>query len=230
VAAGLCVDSVEKASAAELNGESMSSIQERIAKVIFVAASGWCLQASAQISDEALARRISGYANDLCGSCHHSPAAGKELPPRIAGQQRAYIEAQLKVFQQKSRKEPEAYDCMWGLSSALSDVLVAALAGYFASQAPFAGIAGDPVLIDKGRAVFNRNGASEQMPSCAQCHGTHAEGNGTIPRLAGQLGPYLNRQMWAMQAQFRKSGVMHGVVQNLSNDEMYWLAVYLQSL
>lgn len=208
----------------------MSSTKKRSVWLVAMAAAAWHLNASGQISDEALQRQISGYANDLCGVCHHYPAAKKELAPRIAGQQRVYIEAQLNAFRQKSRGEPEAYDCMWGLSSALSDGIVAALASYFASQAPFPGIPGDPALIDKGHEVFNRNGQAQAMPSCAHCHGTTAEGNAGAPRLAGQLGPYLNRQLQVIRARFRKSGVMHGAVQKLSDDEMYWLAVYLQSL
>jgi len=210
----------------------VNAIRRQLVRLGILAAAGWCsiLPSFGQISEEVLKRQISGYANDLCGVCHHAPGARKELAPRIAGQQRAYIEAQLNAFREQSRLEPEAYDCMWGLSSALSEGLVAALAGYFASQAPLPGIRDDPELIDKGRRVFNRAGQSEEMSSCAQCHGTNAEGSGGIPRLAGQLGPYLNRQLHVIRAKFRTSRVMHGMVQNLSDDEMYWLAVYLQSL
>lgn len=210
----------------------MTAMRRKLVRFIGVLGAGLCFNTPSfgQISEEVLKRQISGYANDLCGFCHHGPGTSKELAPRIAGQQRAYIEAQLNAFRQLSRREPEAYDCMWGLSSALSEGLVGALAGYFASQAPFPGIAGDPELIDKGRRVFDRIGKSEGMSSCAQCHGTNAEGSGAIPRLAGQLGPYLNRQLHVIRQKFRTSSTMHGVVQNLSDDELYWLAVYLQSL
>ena len=210
----------------------MTAIIREGARLIVIATASLYFNtpASGQISEEVLQRQISGYANDLCGVCHHEPGNKKELAPRIAGQQAAYIEAQLRTFRQKSRGEPEAYECMWGLSSALSDALVAPLAGYFASQAPFPGIPGDPALIDKGRAVFNRSGQPGAVPSCAECHGARAQGNGAVPRLAGQLGSYLNRQLHVIRAKFRRSSVMHGVVGSLQDDEFYWLAIYLQSL
>ena len=181
-----------------------------------------------QISDEALVRQISAYANDLCGVCHE-PRGGKELAPRISGQQRDYIEAQLNAFRRKSRVEPEAYDCMWGLSSALSDRLTAALASYFASQPARPGIAGDSIRVQAGAALFTRD-RQNGIPSCAQCHEQDAAGAGTVPRLAGQLAPYLGRQMQVIRARFRESGIMHGILTELTDEEMRSLAVYLQSL
>jgi cytochrome c553 len=207
----------------------VSPTRRQGACLIAIAAAGLYFNTPAvgQISEPVLERQISGYANDLCGNCHHEPGSKRELAPRISGQKRDYIEAQLNAFRHKSRSEPEVYDCMWGLSSALSDGLVAALAGYFASQVPFPGIPGDPDLIGRGRVVFNRSGDPGGAPSCVRCHGKNAEGDGAIPRLAAQLGPYLNRQLHVIRAKFRSSGAMHGAVQNLSDDEMYWLAVYL---
>jgi cytochrome c553 len=181
-----------------------------------------------QISEEALVRDISVYANDLCGRCHE-PRGGKEVAPRISGQQREYIEAQLNAFRRTSRLEPEAYDCMWGLSSALSDRLTAALASYFASQPARSGISGDPIRIQAGAALFTRD-RQDGIPSCAQCHGQDAGGGGSVPRLAGQLAPYLGRQMQVIRARFRDSGIMHGILKDLNDEQMRSLAVYLQSL
>jgi cytochrome c553 len=182
-----------------------------------------------QISEEVLKRQISDYANELCSLCH-DPRGGSELAPRIAGQQRAYIEAQLIAFRRQSRAEPEAYDCMWGLSSALSDGLVAALAGYFAMQTPSPGIPGDPVQIQAGRELFNRSNRENGIPSCAHCHGEDAAGAGTVPRLAGQLAPYLARQMQVIRFKFRQSATMHGIVKDLTDEQLRSLALYLQSL
>jgi cytochrome c553 len=182
-----------------------------------------------QISDEVLERQISSYANDLCGTCHDR-RSGSELAPRIAGQQRNYIEAQLEAFRRQSRAEPEAHDCMWGLSSALSDRLVTALAGYFATQTPRAGLPGEATQIDAGRALFTRNDRDHAIPSCAQCHGESATGAGKVPRLAGQLAPYLIRQMHVIRSEFRSSEAMHGIVKYLNDEELRSLSVYLQSL
>lgn len=182
-----------------------------------------------QVSEEGLKHQVSGYANDLCGICHDR-LDGRELAPRIAGQQRAYIEAQLNAFRRQSRAEPEAYDCMWRLSSALGDALIAGLAAYFPSQTPRPGIPGDPVQIQAGRELFNRSDRESGIPSCAQCHREGAAGAGTVPRLAGQLAPYLGRQMHVIRSKFRDSATMHGIVKDLTDEQLRFLAVYLQSL
>jgi cytochrome c553 len=180
------------------------------------------------LSDETLKRQISGYANDLCGECHDRPT-GREAVPRIAGQQPAYLIAQLDAFRRSSRAEPEAYDCMWGLSAALSEDLVTALAGYFASKPPLPGISGNPAATQAGQELFKRR-EGEAVPSCAQCHGEDAGGKEATPRLAGQVGAYLNRQMHAIRLKLRTSTVMHGAIKDLTDEDMYSLAVYLQSL
>jgi len=185
--------------------------------------------ARGQVSEEVLKRHISSYANELCGLCHDLPA-GEERAPRIAGQRRAYIEAQLYAFRRASRGEPEASDCMWGLSSALSDGLVAALAAYFSAQTPLPGIRGDPVQIQAGRELFYRSGQVSAAPACVQCHGENAAGSDAAPRLAGQLAPYLLRQMQVIRLKFRESPNMHGIVQDLSDADVSALAAYLQSL
>jgi len=178
----------------------------------------------AQVSEDVLKRHISDYANELCGLCH-DVRTGNERAPRIAGQQRAYIEAQLNAFRRTSRAEPEASDCMWGLSSALSDGLVATLATYFAAQTRLPGIPGDPVQIQAGRELFRLSSRS-----CAQCHGEDAKGGGTVPGLAGQLAPYLVRQMQVIRLRFRDSATMHGIVQDLTDEQLRSVATYLQSL
>ena len=180
------------------------------------------------LSEEVLKRQISGLANDLCAECHDRPNA-REAVPHVAGQQPAYIVAQLEAFRRASRGEPEASDCMWGLSSALSDDLVHALAGYLGSRPPASGIPGDPAAVQAGRELFNRAGAGG-VSSCAQCHGSSAEGAGVVPRLAGQSGAYLNRQLYMIRFRFRASAVMHGVVKDLTDQDLYSLAVYLRSL
>lgn len=206
-------------------------------RLAMVAATGSCLimlcllsrPSYGQISEEVLKRQISDYANELCNHCHDLPS-GRERAPRIAGQQRAYIQAQLNAFRRASRLEPEAYDCMWGLSSALSDGLVAALAGYLANQPPRSPIPGDPVRSQAGRELFNRGDRENGIPSCAQCHGEGATGAGTVPRLASQLAPYLTRQMQMIRSKFRDSGIMHGILKDLTDEQLRSVAVYLQSL
>jgi cytochrome c553 len=78
--------------------------------------------------------------------------------------------------------------------------------------------------------LFNRSDRAHGLPSCAQCHGEGATGAGKVPRLAGQLAPYLTRQMHVIRTEFRDSEAMHGIVKDLNDPELLSLSVYLQSL
>jgi cytochrome c553 len=50
-----------------------------------------------------------------------------------------------------------------------------------------------------------------------------------FPRLAGQYGQYLSRQMQMLRNRLRDSPVMHGVVKDLTDENIFSLATYLQS-
>lgn len=163
-------------------------------------------------------------------SCHGDGGAGANpLVPRIAGQQQAYIEAQLKAFRRQSRSDPEAHDYMWGVAATLDDNVVAGLAEHFSRQPPAKGTPGDPALVEQGRTLFATEHLDKGIPACASCHGKSAEGMGVFPRLAGQHGQYLARQMQLLRSRLRDSPVMHGVVKDLSDDDITALAVYLAS-
>src|SRR5277367_5063637 len=72
---------------------------------------------------------------ETCGTCHG--VNGRSIAPtfpNLAAQQAPYIELQLKAFKDQSRADPDAQAYMWGMASQLSDSMVTALAGYFATQ------------------------------------------------------------------------------------------------
>ena len=50
-----------------------------------------------------------------------------------------------------------------------------------------------------------------------------------FPRLAGQHAKYVARQIEYIQALVRKAPVMHGIVKDLTPDEIEAIAVYVQS-
>jgi cytochrome c553 len=190
---------------------------------------GYAAPGVAQSAPDAATRRLAaGLATDTCALCHDRRDENG-LTPRLAGQRREYIEAQIKAFQRQSRAEPEAGHFM-SLSSSLSGDLVVALSDYFASQLPALGIPGDPAEVAAGRQLFNRSDRASGVPSCAECHGDNAGGVGTVPRLAGQTAQYLVRQMHVIQSELRESAVMHGLIKDMSDRDMSVLAIYLQSL
>jgi cytochrome c553 len=52
---------------------------------------------------------------------------------------------------------------------------------------------------------------------------------GAIPRLAGQHAPYLFKQMLVIQNVLRTAPVMHGVVKDLTREQMQAVAAFLAS-
>ncbi len=102
-------------------------------------------------------------ATGVCSACH-GPNGQSISPvfPNLAGQQSDYIVLQLDAFRGKMRGDPNAQAYMWGMASQLSDATIKALAEYYASQKPAAGVVGNPALMDEGRKIY-----TEGIPSRA---------------------------------------------------------------
>ncbi len=187
--------------------------------------------AQAAASSPASNKAAEKVAVELCSACH-GPGGESISPtfPRLAGQQEQYLAAQLRAFKSKSRADPEAHDYMWGMAATVPDSLIDGLAHYFASQPPPAGRPGDAKLIAEGKKLFQEGEKTKKIPACASCHGAKAEGNTVFPRLAGQHAAYIVRQLDVIQENLRASPVMHGIVTELSRDQMKAVAEYLQSI
>lgn len=183
---------------------------------------------SIDATDREAAKRLATY---LCSTCH-GPEGRSAYPlyPNLAGQQPAYLEAQLRSFRSKTRADEEAHTYMWSVASTLNDNIILALAEFYSTKVLGPGKSGDASVIAAGEALFRKGDASRGLPPCAACHGAKAEGLSIFPRLAGQQGQYLSRQLTMMQLKLRDSPVMHGVIKDLSSDEIFSLATYLQSL
>ncbi len=168
---------------------------------------------------------------DTCGTCHGID--GRSVSPtfpNLAAQTAPYIELQLHAFKDQSRADPDAQAYMWGMASQLSDPMISALAGYFATQPAAPGKPGNAALIAQGKHLFDEGVPARQIPPCATCHGAHAQGMATFPRLAGQHAAYLLRQLLVIQSVLRTAPVMHGVVKDLTKDQMQAVVAYLESL
>src|SRR5664279_2206343 len=76
-------------------------------------------------------------AQQVCSNCHG--VTGISISPNIpilAGQQEAYLVAQLKDFRKQSRRDPAGFEYMWGISRSLTDNQIDELAKYFSAQRP----------------------------------------------------------------------------------------------
>jgi cytochrome c553 len=170
-------------------------------------------------------------ATEVCVSCHGPGGRSTSVIfPRLAGQTSAYLEAQLKAFRDQTRGDPDAIAYMWGMASQLNDNTIVALADYYAQQKPAGGTQTNTAAIAAGREIFEKGIPSLQIPACETCHGKGAVGMGAFPRLAGQHGPYLFKQMLVIQNVLRSAPVMHGIVKDLTPTQMQQVAAYLESL
>lgn len=166
-----------------------------------------------------------------CAACHG--LNGRSIAPtfpNLAAQTAPYVEAQLKAFKDQSRGDPDAQAYMWGMAAPLSEAMISDLAAYYAKQAPARGKGEDPALIARGKLLFDEGIPAAQVPACATCHGAHAQGMAGFPRLAGQHAPYLLKQLIVIQSALRNAPVMHGVVKELTRDQMLAVAAYLESI
>ena len=196
------------------------------------AASLWSGRSAAQAPPDAATKEAArNLAIGVCTSCH-GPEGRSTNPqvPRLAGQQRAYIEAQLKSFRTQSRGDPDAHDYMWGVAATLNDSITVALADYYSSQSPVRGTQGDSATVAAGRQLYEKGDPGRGIQACATCHGPNAQGASIFPRLAGQHSQYLVKQMQMLRVRLRASPVMHGVLKELTDSDMSALAGYLQSI
>jgi cytochrome c553 len=168
---------------------------------------------------------------ETCSACHG--LNGRSVAPTfpiLAAQSAPYIELQLHAFKDQTRADPDAQAYMWGMASQLNDASISGLAAYFSKQAAAPGKSGNATLIAQGKQIFMEGVPGRQIPACASCHGAQAQGNGPFPRLAGQHAPYLLKQLLVIQSVLRTAPVMHGVIKDLTRDQMQAVVAYLESI
>lgn len=172
-----------------------------------------------------------------CFACHGVNGKNdSSFYPRLAGQQKDYIISQIKMFQDHSRADPYAHRIMWGVTVGLSDSNIVALAEKFSSAAPLPGVHEDPATVESGRKIYEKGIAEQNVPVCASCHGSQAQGamaqnnNPTYPRLAGQHRIYLENQLAGFSSNARDNKTMHQNAVNLTDDQIHQVATFLASL
>ena len=151
--------------------------------------------------------------------------------PRLAGEPAIYFTNQMRAFRDKTRADQNAQRFMWGTASRLTDEQIEQLASYYEAQPPaHAGKITDKVKYDQGMSLFTSGDESRGIPACAACHGDKAQGNATMPRLAGQHEEYLKKQLKVFYGNERPAAVaMHEIVKTLSDKDIEALAQYLQA-
>ena len=132
----------------------------------------------------ALAESIAEKAK-VCVACHgHDGKPTDKTIPVIWGQQTGYIYIQLRDFKRGDRKN----EIMQPIASSLEKEDMLAIAEYFSKQ-PWPDL-GQP---RSPKDVAERALSAEHSVGCTGCHLDHFQGDGTVPRLAGQSREYLAR-------------------------------------
>lgn len=172
-------------------------------------------------------------AQQVCANCHG--ANGQSVSPQfphLAGQQKEYLEKQLKSFRSHERQSPAGRAYMWGLSEKLTDEQIAGLAEYFAGRPAARGPVADPQLISSGKEIFEKGIATQNVPACAACHGSAGQGNHQFPRLAGQHADYIAKQLKIFRETDQRPGgaIMKPIAHPLTEQNISSIAAYLQSL
>jgi cytochrome c553 len=129
-----------------------------------------------------------------CKTCHGLSGQGYrgDSPmPRLAGQQSAYFEDQLRAFGEEKRSNK----FMHKVADVLSPEMLAALAAHFRdlNPKPLGGAPRD--LVAAGKEIYEKGVPAADVPPCASCHGPEAKGDAANPRLAGQLHDYTLRKL-----------------------------------
>ncbi|THD52746.1 MAG: c-type cytochrome [Bradyrhizobium sp.] len=172
---------------------------------------------------------------EYCKTCHGLSGQGYLgyfAMPRLAGQQPEYIEAQLRAFIERRRSNP----VMQNVAHVLSPSMVTALAMHFKNlnPKPFGGAPRGSIAT--GKKIYEEGLPEANVPACSACHGNEGKGQNEIPRLAGQVYPYLVGQLtgWKQQrgqgTAVDTSAIMAPTAHNLTRSQVEAVAAYVSYL
>jgi cytochrome c553 len=178
-----------------------------------------------------------------CFACHGPNGNSvNEQWPSLAGQNQAYIEAQLKQFHDKTRIDPSGV--MPPMAAALSDQDMQDVGAFFSQQVT-SGLEADPSYWQAGEKLYRSGDRARNIPACMACHGPVGRGNPSAgyPMLRAQHAVYTVQQLGAYAADKRythndkgeSSGgpnaeIMHTVAGRLTAQDIRNLASYLQGM
>jgi cytochrome c553 len=159
----------------------------------------------------------------VCTACHGE--AGKPTDktiPVLWGQQAGYIYIQLRDFKRGDRKS----EIMQPIASAFERDDMLAIADYFSKKTwPDLGQPRAP------KDVSDRAVKANASVGCTGCHLDHFQGDGTVPRLAGQGRDYLTKTIADFRSHARANNPgMSDLMNATSPDDLAALEEYLSGL
>lgn len=179
----------------------------------------------------------------VCVACHG--ANGNSTNPQwpvLAGQNAAYLKAQLTYFHDKKRVDPSGV--MPPQAANLSPQDIDDLAAYFSSQVP-AGLEADPSYWQAGEKLYRGGDPERGIPACFACHGPVGAGvpSAGYPQLRAQHAVYLIAQLnqYASNTRYTNDSkgesngglydqIMHTIASKLTPEDIRNVASYVQGL
>jgi cytochrome c553 len=186
------------------------------------------------ISNQDLQAKIQ-YCQECHGMSGQGLSGGYLTIPRIAGQTPKYIEKQLLAFNEGMRDKNSAVGIT--TAHALNPAMRPPLAAHFSSLNPEPTGGGPRDLVDTGKKIYEEGVPEANVAACSGCHGPEAKGKNEIPRLAGQLNSYIEKELtdWSKvrgQNPLNEgaAAAMKQVAHSLSPSQIAALAAYLSYL
>ena len=152
-----------------------------------------------------------------CRTCHRLRTPGSGEVPIIEGQHAPYLELQLHYFRERHRD-----------SFPMDSVAAGYGAKQFVEIAAAASLERWPREAEAPSAAASPRGAKRaEALGCADCHGVDYRGYSIVPRLAGQLRAYLERQIEAIALEEREHPEIQPTGQPLEPEDAKPLAAFL---
>ena len=159
----------------------------------------------------------------VCAGCHGADGkpADKSIPI-IWGQQAGYTYIELRDFKRGDRKS----DIMQPIASSMERDDMQAIAEYL-SQKPWPDL-GQPRA---SKDIADRASNANRSIGCTGCHLDHFQGDGTVPRLAGQSREYLTKTIADFRSRARGNNPgMSDLMLATAPDDLAALVEYLSGL
>ena len=160
---------------------------------------------------------------EVCASCHGQDGKPSDKTiPIIWGQQLGYIYIQLRDFKRGDRKN----EIMQPIASSFEKDDMLAIAEYFSKKTwPDLGQPRSPKNISERALGANRS------VGCTGCHLDQFQGDGTVPRLAGQSREYLTKTIADFRTRARGNNPgMSDLMLATTPDDLAALEEYLSGL
>jgi cytochrome c553 len=139
----------------------------------------------------------------------------------------------MRAYVERRRLNP----IMANVAHVLSPAMIADLASNFHALNPKPLGGGPRELAPEGRRIFQEGVPDANIAACAACHGPDAQGSGEIPRLAGQLYPYVVKTLsnWSRErgqspANPDTSAIMAPIAHSLNGSQIEAIAAYVSDL